>query len=71
MNMNDYINPQDYPELYKIMWDRRHLSQITLLEALKMYEYRWEYVFPENMTNEERDFLNMLIKTVGNGNFYT
>lgn len=67
---SEYINPQDYPILHAILWDRRHLARMTGEEALGMYELRWDYVDETRMPEYEKLFLKELIQTVGNGKFH-
>lgn len=63
------IDPKQYPMLWRIMWDRPTMQRITLEDAFSLYQYRWEYIFPEEMTEKERLFLESLIRDIGQGQF--
>lgn len=65
-----YINPQEYPMLHAILWDRRHLVQLSPEEALAMYELRWDYIDMDRMPEYEKTFVKKLIQTVGRGKFH-
>ena len=70
MNEEQFINPQNYPVLHAILWDRRHLTRMPVKEALSMYELRWDYVDESRMPEHEKLFLKELIQVVGKGKFH-
>ena len=55
------------PQLQMFLWNRKNIIELEDKEALSLYEANWRFIEPEKMTPEERDVLDQLIYTVGNG----
>lgn len=56
-----------YPQLALIAWSRHPDDEITAEEAFGLYEGNWRFVDQDGLGKEERDLIQALIKTYGNG----
>ena len=50
------------------MWDM-HTDVIDGSLALKIYEKKWRYLNPHEVSKEEKDFIQMLADEFGGGHF--
>jgi hypothetical protein len=56
-----------YPQLALIAWSRRPDDEITAEEAFGLYESNWRFVDQDRLEQCERDLIEVLTKTYGNG----
>lgn len=56
-----------YPQLSLIAWSRRPDDEITAEEAFGLYESNWRFVEQDRLDQEERELIECLIATYGNG----
>ena len=63
------VNPQEYPQLRRLIWDRIDATFLTMREAFGYYESSWRFVDEENMDAQERNLLEYLIVKEGRGVF--
>lgn len=57
----------DYPLLREVAWSSDPEVELTPAEALALYERNWRHIHHEAMTRRERDLVEHLTRTVGNG----
>lgn len=62
------IDRKNYPQLDSILWDTRQ-ELFTHKEALDLYERRWGYVDQLSIQAHEKELIEHLTNTVGNGVF--
>lgn len=60
----------DYPQLKLIAWNRSAEDFVSDWEALALYERNWDLVDKESLEDKERQLIEHLTKTVGNGVFH-
>ena len=58
----------EHPSLSLLMWDM-HTDVIDGALALKIYEKKWRYLNPHEVSKEEKDFIQMLADKFGGGHF--
>lgn len=58
-----------YPQLRAVAWQICDDAMIDEEQALRFYERNWIHVDDEKMLNDERQFLQKLIREQGNGVF--
>lgn len=63
------VNPQEFSQLRGLIWDRADATFLTLKEAFSYYESLWRFVDVEDMDLKEKNLLEYLIATEGNGVF--
>ena len=64
------IHRNEYPALDSILWDVK--SKIIEHEvAFQLYEKRWKYIDPDQLTAQEKVLIQELIDTIGKGLFLT
>jgi hypothetical protein len=56
-----------YPQLSLIAWSRQPCDEITAEEAFGLYESNWRFVEQDRLEQEERDLIDCLVATYGNG----
>lgn len=56
-----------YPQLSLIAWSRQPDDEITAEEAFGLYESNWRFVEQDRLEQEERDLIDCLVATYGNG----
>lgn len=56
-----------YPQLALIAWSRHPDDEITADEAFGLYESNWRFVDQDRLGQDERDLIEVLTKTYGNG----
>jgi hypothetical protein len=56
-----------YAQLALIAWSRQPDDEISGEEAFALYESNWRFVEQERLDQEERDLIELLTKTYGNG----
>jgi transcriptional regulator with XRE-family HTH domain len=61
------IRITDYPQLRRITWQLSEFTEVTLEEALNLYERNWRHVDHTAMDERERDFVQHLVDTYGGG----
>ena len=61
------IRLADYPMLREVAWGTHHEANLTPREALALYERNWRHIDCKAMNRRERDLVERLTKTVGNG----
>lgn len=57
----------DFPQLRLIAWNMDPDMRLTAKGALSLYERNWRHVDQGNMPPHERELLERLILTAGNG----
>lgn len=57
----------DFPQLRLIAWNMDPDMRLTAKGALSLYERNWRHVDQANMPPHERELLERLILTAGNG----
>ncbi len=62
------IDRRQYPELNNLLWDL-HGNQVEPKVAFDMYEKRWRYVDPKQITPKEKALVQRLTNEFGNGVF--
>jgi len=67
MNAPIVLTISSYPQLSLIAWNRQRDDEITAEEAFGLYESNWRFVDQEHLDQEERDLIEVLTKTYGNG----
>jgi hypothetical protein len=60
------INRHDYPELDLILWDMADVH-VEPEVAFRMYEQRWRHVDEKMLTTKEKQLIEQLKRTCGNG----
>lgn len=60
------IRINQYPQLRFVAWNR-HNEFIDEAEALELYEVNWRFVDQKNLSTQERELINRLVKDYGNG----
>ena len=64
------IHRNEYPALDSILWDVQ--AEIIQPEvAFQLYEKRWKYIDPDQLTAQEKVLILELIDTIGKGLFLT
>ncbi len=64
------IHRNEYPALDSILWDVK--AEIIQPEvAFQLYEKRWKYIDPDQLTAQEKVLILELIDTIGKGLFLT
>jgi hypothetical protein len=58
---------RQYPQLTLIAWSRQPDDEITAEEAFGLYESNWRFVDQDRLDKDERDLIEVLTKTYGNG----
>jgi hypothetical protein len=58
---------KDFPELAKLCWNRPQTAVIDGETALALYERNWRFVDTEDLTAAERELVDTLVATHGNG----
>ena len=61
------VRISDWPQLAEVAWQVTPDSCIVEAEALALYERNWRFIKPDEMSTQERSFLNHLIVEYGNG----
>ena len=61
------IRVGDFPQLRLIAWNMDPDVRLTAKGALSLYERNWRHVDQGNMPTHERELLERLILTAGNG----
>ncbi len=61
------IRIAQYPQLRLIAWNLAADDTLSELEAFSVYERNWRFVDTAQLTIEERQFIDHLRKTLGNG----
>ena len=61
------IRLADYPMLREVAWSTDHEAELTPREAFALYERNWRHIDREAMSRHERDLVQRLTRTVGNG----
>ncbi|GGY51200.1 hypothetical protein [Pseudoduganella albidiflava] len=56
-----------YPQLALIAWSRRADDIITASEAFELYESNWRFIEQESLDDDERELIEVLTATCGNG----
>jgi len=57
----------DYPQLQLIAWNQRDDAPVEEEEAFALYERNWHYIDQANLSANERQFIEHLVRTFGNG----
>lgn len=57
----------DYPQLALLAWSRRPDDVITAEEAFGLYEGNWRFVDVEQLGEQERELIEGLTETCGQG----
>jgi len=57
----------DYPQLALLAWSRRPDDVITAEEAFGLYEGNWRFVDIEQLGEQERELIEGLTETCGQG----
>ncbi|MCE2580372.1 hypothetical protein LDL36_18190 [Komagataeibacter sp. FNDCR1] len=63
------IDVDRYPQLKSLCWNRPAATTLGLEDALALYERNWRHVSEADMTVEERNLLDTLVREVGRGAF--
>jgi len=58
---------KDYPQLNFLLWNRKKVAVITEEEAFALYERNWKHIDEKNLTQKEREFIDMLKTKLGQG----
>lgn len=61
------VRVADYPQLQVISWQLSPDAELTEQEALSRYERNWRHVDAAALTDEERRFIDYLVRTYGGG----
>ena len=56
-----------YPQLALIAWSRHPDDAITAEEAFGLYESNWRFIDQDRLEQSERDLIEVLTETYGNG----
>jgi hypothetical protein len=56
-----------FPQLSLIAWNRQPDDEITAEEAFGLYESNWRFVEQDRLDREERELIDCLVATYGNG----
>ena len=56
-----------YPQLSLIAWSRQPGDEITAEEAFSLYESNWRFVEHDRLDQDERELIESLTETYGNG----
>mgnify|MGYP000001575090 FL=1 len=62
------VNRYEYPSLDLLMWDM-HTDVIDGALALKIYETKWRYLNPHEVSEEEMALIQTLANEYGGGYF--
>ena len=62
------INRKRFPELNKLLWDVDSLT-ITPEFAFRVYEDRWGFVQPRQLSLREQTLVRILTRRIGHGIF--
>jgi len=57
----------DYPQLQLIAWNRRGDAPVEEEEAFALYERNWHYIDQASLSADERQLIERLMHTFGNG----
>jgi len=57
----------DYPQLRLIAWNRRDDASVGEEEAFALYERNWHYIDQASLSVDERQLIDRLMRTFGNG----
>jgi len=57
----------DYPQLQLIAWNRRDDVPVDEAEAFALYERNWHYIDQASLSADERQLIERLMHTFGNG----
>ena len=63
------VNRYEYPSLDLLMWDM-HTDVIDGALALKIYETKWRYLNPHEISDEEMALIQTLANEYGDGYFW-
>lgn len=61
------IRIADFPQLRLIAWNRDPNDLIEPGEALALYERNWRHVDAPRLDQREKELIDRLVRTVGNG----
>lgn len=61
------IRLADYPMLREVAWSTDPRAELTPREAFALYERNWRHIDQGAMSRRERDLVEHLTKTEGNG----
>lgn len=56
-----------YPQLRMLLWNRPDTTTLDEKEALAVYEANWRHVDQTQMTPQERNFVQQLVRQFGHG----
>lgn len=56
-----------YRQLSLIAWSRQPDDEITAEEAFSLYESNWRFVEQDRLDQDERELIDCLVATYGNG----
>jgi hypothetical protein len=60
------VRVADYPQLEDLAWNRRD-ALIPARAAFQLYERNWRFVNVEKLGDDERELIDRLARTFGNG----
>ena len=61
------VVPADYPQLRLLAWNRNPARRVSEKDALALYERNWDLVDEAALTPRERELIQHLVTTHGNG----
>jgi transcriptional regulator with XRE-family HTH domain len=59
------IRVSKFPQLKRIAWQIKNSREISLEEALYLYERNWRHISVEKLNDEEREFIDRLLMHFG------
>lgn len=64
------VQIKDYPQLQLLSWNMCKESVLSEAEALSLYERNWHLVDQNQLDKKEKDLIDHLVRSVGNGVFH-
>lgn len=64
------VHIKDYPQLQRLSWNMSRESVLSEAEALSLYERNWHLVDQNQLDKKEKDLIDHLVRSVGNGVFH-
>ncbi len=63
--LTNKISISDYPQLKRLAWQLKSQKELSLQEALDLYERNWRHVDLNKMNSQERELIQALLTTFG------
>jgi transcriptional regulator with XRE-family HTH domain len=65
IQLPEKIRVKEFPQLHRLSWQLKDTQELSLQEALELYERNWKYVDLKSMERRERQFLERLLAKFG------